>query len=59
MATSNLPVSAFKLATVRAPRKPVIDEAPARRIEYTLNSAFYTTLKADRAGANPRPTCRV
>ncbi|MBX7129673.1 MAG: hypothetical protein IT225_05070 [Flavobacteriales bacterium] len=56
MATTNLPVSVFKLATVRAPRKAIIDEAPARRIVYTLNSAFYTTLKTNRAGANPRPT---
>lgn len=56
MATKNLPISAFKLATVRAPRKPLITEAGARRITYSLNSAFYTTLKTNRAGANPRPT---
>ena len=56
MATTNLPISAFKLAVVRAPRKPVVTEAGARRITYSLNSAFYTTLKTNRAGANPRPT---
>lgn len=56
MATNNLPTNAFKLATVRAPRKPKVEEAGARRITYSLNSAFYTTLKANRAGANPRPT---
>lgn len=31
-ASSNLPDNLFKLATVREPRRPIIDEADARRI---------------------------
>ena len=54
MSTSNLPVNVFKMATVRAPRKPLAEDAEARWIPYGLNSAFYNTLKTDRAGANPR-----
>ncbi len=55
MSTTNLPTNAFKLATVRAPRRPNVNDDPARRIPYTLSSAFYTTLRTNRAGANPRP----
>lgn len=54
MSTSNLPADIFKLATVRAPRKPLVAEDDARRIPYTLNSAFHSVLRTDRAGAAPR-----
>lgn len=38
MSTSNLPADIFKLATVRAPRKPLVAEDDARRIPYPLDS---------------------
>lgn len=55
MSTANLPVNIFKLAAVRAPRKPLVAEDDARRIPYTMDSAFYSALQADRVGADPRP----
>lgn len=44
----------FRLATVREPRKPYIDEAAARRTYYLLSSAFHATLKTNRVATNPR-----
>lgn len=54
MSSTNLPVNIFKLATVRAPRKPLHSEDSERRIQYTFNSSFYTQLASDRASADPR-----
>ena len=54
MATANLPLSTFRMAVVRAPRKPLVEEGPARRIEYPHDSALYNALKAARNGPDPR-----
>lgn len=41
MATTLVPNSTFRLATVRAPRKPFVEEVDGRTITYTQNSTFY------------------
>jgi hypothetical protein len=54
MSTANLPVDVFRLATVRAPRKPLTTLTAARTIKYAFNSALYQTLKTQRTGADAR-----
>lgn len=59
MATTNLPYDVFRFATVRAPRKPKEELATSRTVAYNSSSALYTSLQAQRAGANPRTTMRT
>lgn len=59
MDTTNLPVDVFRLATIRAPRKPIISQQAQRTVTYGSNSTLYQTLKAQRIGANPRATMKT
>lgn len=51
-----LPTDIFKLATVRAPRKPTVASTVLHTVPYTSESTLHQTLAMQRTGANARAT---
>jgi hypothetical protein len=59
METSNMPVDVFRMATVRAPRKPTVADTALRTIPYASESTLHQTLATQRTGANARATMKA